>query len=171
MGKLVRNLVLNQDIVEAIAKGFNTPAWKVAQSISTRRRKRECVKFRQLYCYIRVVYDNLSLTEIGMEIGGYDHSTVIHSKRNIQDQIDINSYDGKRYYQSALFYANELKRNYKSNAINDSVQVFTTLKKLLSMEELSSQRSKIRTEVEKLKDIITLLSNQNEQENTAKDCA
>lgn len=169
--KLVRNLVLNQDVIIAISKGFNIPSWKVAENISTRNRQRDVVEIRHLYCYIRVVYDNISLKKTGLEVGGYDHSTVLNAKTNIQDQIDINSFAGRRYYQSCLFYTKGLNRNYKTNAINDSVKVFENLKRLLDVEQLSSQRTKIRIQVEKLKDIITLLSNQNEQENTARDCA
>lgn len=164
----LQGLILNQDVLLAISKGFNTPSWKVAQSINTRSRAREYVKIRQMYAYIRVVYDKLSLKEVGDEMGGFDHSTIIHSKNEIQDQIEIGSFDGRVYKQCCLFYTNEIKRNYKTTALNDSVQVFTSLKRLLYMEDLSSQRTKIRKQIEKLKDIITILSN---EEEATKDCA
>ena len=169
-----RNVILNQDVILAISKGFNKPTWKVAQSISLTSREREHVKIRQIYAYIRVVYDDISLTEVGNEMGGFDHSTIIHSKNEIQNQMDINSFDGRVYKQCCLFHANELKRSYKTTALNDSVQVFTTLQRLLKMEDLSSQRTKIRIQIEKLKNIITLLSNEqeeNEQEKTIENCA
>jgi len=33
-------------------------------------------------------YSNLSLKEIGMKFGGFDHTTVIHSSDTVQDLMD-----------------------------------------------------------------------------------
>ena len=34
-------------------------------------------------------YTTVSLKDIGEMLGGYDHTTVIHSARTIQDQLDV----------------------------------------------------------------------------------
>ena len=57
-------------------------------------RKRELCYLRQLTAYFLDEFTQLSLSEIGKEISGeaikpYDHATVLHSKRNIENLCDV----------------------------------------------------------------------------------
>lgn len=51
--------------------------------------KREKCYTRQLTVYFFKQFTRLSLSEIGREIGGYDHSTVLHSKKTINNLYDV----------------------------------------------------------------------------------
>ena len=53
--------------------------------LSAKSRKREYVQARQLAMYFAKKYTKASLSAIGAEIGGKDHSTVLHANK----QIDI----------------------------------------------------------------------------------
>ena len=51
-------------------------------------RKREIVQARQIAMYFSKNYTNASLSTIGYEIGGKDHSTVLHACKTIRDLLD-----------------------------------------------------------------------------------
>ena len=60
------------------------------ESIQGKSRKREIVSARQIGMYLSKNYTSASYKEIGRCFGGRDHSTVIHSYKAIQDQIETN---------------------------------------------------------------------------------
>jgi hypothetical protein len=57
--------------------------------IKTKTRKRDVVQARQMAMFLLEKHRAGNLKEIGRLFGGRDHSTVIHSKKAIQDMIDI----------------------------------------------------------------------------------
>jgi chromosomal replication initiator protein len=72
-----------EEIIKIIA-GFYTMD---PQKIYEKTRKKEIVYVRQMIMYILREYFNISYPAIGKEIGGRDHTTVIHSYEKIKDYI------------------------------------------------------------------------------------
>ncbi len=58
--------------------------------IKSRSRVRELVEWRHIVRYICYKNDYGTLRFIGIETGGHDHSTVIHSVNKLNDMIEIN---------------------------------------------------------------------------------
>jgi chromosomal replication initiator protein len=56
--------------------------------LHARTRKREIVQARQIAMYFSKNMTNASLSTIGSEIGGKDHSTVLHAYKTVKDLID-----------------------------------------------------------------------------------
>jgi len=57
-------------------------------SCQFKTRKREIVQARQVSMYFAKMLTKLSLTNIGMMIGGKDHSTVLHAMRTVKNLIE-----------------------------------------------------------------------------------
>lgn len=71
--------------------------------IFTRTRKAIIVKPRQWYHYIACALTNKSLVDIGgYEDAGYDHTTVMHSRESIRNDIAI--YKESKEIESDLLY-------------------------------------------------------------------
>lgn len=63
------------------------------RDISKKSRKREYVIARKIFCFIMKSYTNLTLKEIGRQVGGIDHSTVIHNIGAFKDEYSIGYYN------------------------------------------------------------------------------
>jgi len=59
--------------------------------LKAKTRKREIVQARQIAMYFSKNYTNSSLSTIGSEIGGKDHSTVLHSYRTVRNLLETDS--------------------------------------------------------------------------------
>lgn len=59
-------------------------------------RKREIVELRCIYCYLAKSM-GYSLNDIGKEIGGRDHTTVIHSLKTFRDLMEISDIFRQKY--------------------------------------------------------------------------
>jgi len=77
-----------------------------------RKRKREIVRSRQIFMYLMWKHEVDSLTNIGKVCGGYDHSTVIHARDVIQDEIDMNYRDTVEKVELLERKFNEEKKNF-----------------------------------------------------------
>jgi hypothetical protein len=75
-----------QQLLEEICTLFNADIDRV----KSKRRWRELVKIRQYYCYVGRVYYRFSLVNLGSAIGGRDHTTVLHSRDVVIDQLSVN---------------------------------------------------------------------------------
>lgn len=73
-----------QEITKVVCSYFNVDPTLV----SGRSRKRDVVLARQLTMYLSKEHTNTSLSMIGREMGGRDHSTVIYSCKAINDAMD-----------------------------------------------------------------------------------
>jgi chromosomal replication initiator protein len=62
------------------------------EKIKSKTRKREVVLARQLISWHATMYTNLKLKDIGEELGGQDHTTVIHSRDTIDDLLSSEDY-------------------------------------------------------------------------------
>lgn len=58
-------------------------------SITKKSRKREYVQARQIIMYLSKKYLNVSLAQIGMQIAGKDHSTVVYSCKKVIDLMGV----------------------------------------------------------------------------------
>jgi chromosomal replication initiation ATPase DnaA len=70
-------------IVEAVCNQYNL----IFEAICKRTRKRNIVEARQVIMYLLCHYTTASLKRIGDLFGGYDHTTVIHSRKQITDLL------------------------------------------------------------------------------------
>lgn len=70
-------------IVEAVCSQYNL----IFEVICKRTRKRNIVEARQVIMYLLCHYTTASLKRIGDLFGGYDHTTVIHSRKQIADLL------------------------------------------------------------------------------------
>ena len=69
---------------EAVCDYFGT----TFENIRKRNRRRTTVLPRQVCMFLLSRYTELSLREIGLIFGTYDHTTVIHSRMTVQDLMD-----------------------------------------------------------------------------------
>jgi len=72
-----------EEIVKTIAGFYNTDPEKIYD----KTRKKEVVYVRQVAMYILREYFNISYPAIGKEIGGRDHTTVIHSYDRVVEHL------------------------------------------------------------------------------------
>ena len=69
------------EILEAVSKHFGIRL----QDLLGRKRSRSISHPRQVAMYLARKLTSLSLEEIGMQLGGRDHSTVLHAERTIEE--------------------------------------------------------------------------------------
>mgnify|MGYP001011191972 FL=1 len=72
-----------EEIIKIIAGFYSTDP----EQIYIKTRKKEIVNIRQITMYILREYFNISYPAIGKEIGGRDHTTVIHSYEKIKEKL------------------------------------------------------------------------------------
>ncbi|MDR1582198.1 MAG: chromosomal replication initiator protein DnaA [Prevotellaceae bacterium] len=68
------------------------------EKLLSNTRKREVVQARQIAMYLSKNYTKYSATQIGAQIGGKDHTTVLHACKVVQDMMDTNK-EFKKYMQ------------------------------------------------------------------------
>jgi len=76
--------ITSLNIKSLVAAYFNMASIR----LDFKTKKRQVVQARQLAHYFSIIYTNESLSEIGKNIGGKDHSTVLHSKKTITNLAD-----------------------------------------------------------------------------------
>ena len=80
---------VNIPLIERYVSG----AAKMSTSkIYRRTRKREVVQVRQLVHYFALRYTRKTTSEVGWMCGRYNHATVLHSKKNIENLIETDKY-------------------------------------------------------------------------------
>lgn len=72
-----------RDILKAVAAAYNVSAW----DIISQRRTNSVVPARQVTMYLARKLTLWSLPCIGRQLGGKDHTTVLHAIRRIEDRI------------------------------------------------------------------------------------
>jgi chromosomal replication initiation ATPase DnaA len=78
-------------IKDSILEVCELQEWKQVES---KKRRRELVVARQLYCYFAKQYlKGLTLKTIGMNIGNRDHTTAIHGIQTVNALLDIQDDD------------------------------------------------------------------------------
>ena len=82
-----RQRISNDTIVDAVSKFYNVDL----KILKGRGRSRNIVVPRQVAMYLMREETESSLMEIGSELGGRDHTTVLHGCIKIKDEISTNS--------------------------------------------------------------------------------
>lgn len=70
-------------IINAVCNSYDI----VFDKLKKRSRKREIREPRQVIMYLLCLYTSMNLKEIGKIFGGYDHTTVIHARKQIHDYL------------------------------------------------------------------------------------
>lgn len=78
----------SKHIRNAVARYFRC----LPSKIDSKSRKRNVVIMRQVAHYLGWKHHSGSLYEIGSDLGGKDHATVLHSKKQIENAIDTGEY-------------------------------------------------------------------------------
>jgi chromosomal replication initiation ATPase DnaA len=69
--------------------------------MASRRRSQSVVKARQVAMYLACTLTETPLAEIGLRLGGRDHSTVIHGRDAVAEQLAAGDVDVKRLVEAA----------------------------------------------------------------------
>jgi len=89
-------LSATQDIIiDAVCSHYDI----VFDAMLKRTRKRKIVESRQIAMYLLCYYTTMPLKAIGELFGGYDHTTVIHSRQQINDLLCTDLALAKRVLQ------------------------------------------------------------------------
>jgi chromosomal replication initiation ATPase DnaA len=65
--------------------------------INNRTRTRRIVMLRQISAYLMDQYSTMSLKDIGYLLGGFDHSTIIHSRELVNDWMNNPKFYSSEY--------------------------------------------------------------------------
>nr|MBC8465806.1 chromosomal replication initiator protein DnaA [bacterium] len=71
---------------EIVSNEFEIPS----DLLRSKTRKREIVEARQVAMYLCTEFTTLTLKAIGLQFGGRDHATVIHSRESICEKLKVN---------------------------------------------------------------------------------
>lgn len=75
------------DIIDAVCKYYNVSR----QDVTGKKKNKEIVEPRQMCIYLITELIDLPLTSIGGYFGGKDHTTIMHSRDKIAEQIKTNT--------------------------------------------------------------------------------
>jgi len=118
------------------------------EDLVKKTRKREVVQARQIAMYFAKMYTNASLATIGQEIGGKDHTTVLHACKTVSDLSDT-----ERQYRGRLYMMRdkiELAAGVFNTSENDMVCISCGSSKVQSKGWINPNTNEI---MEKIKDI------------------
>ncbi len=83
----VRSPLTVEEIQRIVSEFYDIPN----DLLRAKTRKQEIVIARQVAMYLAKEFTNCSLKTIGLNFGGRDHSTVIHSYQTVEEQINIDA--------------------------------------------------------------------------------
>ena len=89
VNKLLTNMTCKQDIkllLRTVANYFSIPA----EELINKKRDRKTTLARHVAIYLLRKGYNCSLTEIGKELGGRNHATILHGYEKIANELSIN---------------------------------------------------------------------------------
>ncbi|HEX2281862.1 MAG TPA: helix-turn-helix domain-containing protein, partial [Thermomicrobiales bacterium] len=82
-----RASVTRSDVVEAVMRHFNVEL----RDLRGKSRSKDIALPRQVAMYLLREETDASLVEIGQELGGRDHTTILHGVRKIEDALTTDS--------------------------------------------------------------------------------
>ena len=109
VNKLITNMTNNQDkesIIQIVAQYFDLSV----EELASKKRDNRTSLARQIAMYLMREENNYSFTEIGKELGGRNHATILHGYEKIANEININH---KLYSQIS-----EIKEKLDSNKVS-----------------------------------------------------
>jgi len=89
INKLLTNMTCKQDIkqlLRTVADYFSIPA----EELANKKRDRKTTLARHVAIYLLREGFNCSLSEIGKELGGRNHSTILHGYEKIANELSVN---------------------------------------------------------------------------------
>ena len=89
INRLLTNMTCKQDIkslLRTVADYFSVPP----EELANQKRDRKTAFARHVAIYLLREEYNCSLTEIGRELGGRNHSTILHGYQRIVDELNVN---------------------------------------------------------------------------------
>jgi chromosomal replication initiator protein len=89
INKLLTNMTCKQDIkqlLRTVADYFSIPA----EELANKKRDRKTTLARHVAIYLLREGYNCSLSEIGKELGGRNHSTILHGYEKIANELSVN---------------------------------------------------------------------------------
>jgi len=89
INRLLTNMTCKQDIkslLRMVADYFSVPP----EELANQKRDRKTAFARHVAIYLLREEYNCSLTEIGRELGGRNHSTILHGYQRIADELNVN---------------------------------------------------------------------------------
>lgn len=99
-----------RDIVRAVCIKLNVPIDKV----ESKSRKQELVLARKISAYLACQSERYSLKEIGLALGGRDHTTIIHNRESVVDMLQTSpSMREKISFLHKEIYGKPILVNYK----------------------------------------------------------
>jgi len=114
------NRISIDEIQKVVAEYFD----QTVELIHSKTRKREIVQSRQIAMFFSKKLTKYSLAEIGKEIGGKDHATVLHACKTVNNLIDTD----KRFNN----YIKELEETLKVGISGYSYRLLIGEKQLLN---------------------------------------
>lgn len=81
------------------------------KEVCERRRKREKIIARQLFCYISYKVTSATLKQIG-DVFGYDHTTVIHSISKFGNLLSVKDKEARAALNALTFYCEDNNKPY-----------------------------------------------------------
>ena len=144
-----------EQLLEEICTLFNADV----KAVRSKRRFRDLVKIRQYYSFVGDVYYHFSLISLGKAIGGRDHTTIIHGRDTLIDQLSVSdavAFNDIELLKSHLELNVQDQKEYEQleQEYNDLVRDFAQLKglnKRLQREknELINKNITLRQELKK----------------------
>ena len=147
--------MLNINILDAMSRAFNTPIEKIGVDLCSEGRQRYKVDYRKAYAYVRKLADNVTFKQIAHEMGGYDHSSIVHLVNKAQEQIDIKSVDGMIFHNALEFYLKDRDHDIYNENISDIKTLISDFKASLRHDDLNAKRNALRAKIEELNRLIT----------------
>ncbi len=84
-GKIVRKSITPAEIIRIVAEYFDM----TLEYMSSRKRTKDRIRAKYFAIYFIATYTNLTLDTIGKMLGLTHHSSVIHGKNYITDQLTL----------------------------------------------------------------------------------
>ena len=101
-----------QEITSATILGQTAAYFKLSmEELTSKSRTRTLVTARQIAMYLCRELTDMSLPKIGQELGGRDHTTVIHADRKIREQMA----ERREIYNQVTELTNRIKQQQRES--------------------------------------------------------
>jgi len=96
------NIIIEQKIKERMAGILSMPIKEVESAIDSKRRMRELATIKHSYRYLLRKHTDLSLKAIGRRSAMVDHTSVLHSIKEVENMLSISATNRYNSYYKAL---------------------------------------------------------------------
>ena len=96
------NIIIEKRIKERIADVLMMPVKEIESAIDSKRRMRELTTIKHSYRYLLRKHTDLSLKAIGRKSAMVDHTTVLHSIKEVENMLSISATNRYNSYYKTL---------------------------------------------------------------------